>query len=97
LIIESGFADLIPLLKLLGINTAAAGVTEDKAFMHAEKIKRCKMPTLIIHAEKDHIIPYADGKLLFENSGSKIKSCLPFQGRTTIQSFHMEWMNIWKL
>jgi alpha-beta hydrolase superfamily lysophospholipase len=92
LIIESGFADLIPLLNLLGINTAAAGITEDKAFMHTEKISKCKIPTLIIHAEKDHIIPYDDGRSLFINSGAKNKKMLtiPHANHNTIFAYGME-------
>jgi hypothetical protein len=92
LIIESGFAELIPLLNLLGINAAAAGITEDKAFMHTEKIKKCKMPTLIIHAEKDHIIPYRDGKSLYENSGSKNKKMIniPRANHNTIFAYGMD-------
>ncbi len=92
MIIESGFADVIPLLNLLGINTASAGISEDKAFMHTEKIKKCKMPTLIIHAERDHIIPYDDGKSLFINSGSKNKKMLtiPQANHNTIFAYGME-------
>ncbi len=31
-----------------------------------DKISRFQKPTLIIHAERDHIIPFSDGEALFE-------------------------------
>ncbi len=65
LIIESGFAYALPLLKLLGINTDALGLKED-GFSNSEKIKNFKKPTLVIHAEFDHIIPFTDGQALYE-------------------------------
>jgi fermentation-respiration switch protein FrsA (DUF1100 family) len=92
LIIESGFANIIPLLKLLGINTDAISLKEDKAFMHSKKITTCLMPTLIIHAEKDHIIPYSDGKILYEKSASKNKKMLtiPRADHNTIFMYGMD-------
>jgi fermentation-respiration switch protein FrsA (DUF1100 family) len=38
------------------------------------------MPTLIIHAEFDHIIPFAEGKDLYEASGAKEKKFLEIPG-----------------
>jgi len=92
LIIESGFANLIPLLNLLGINSAALGITEDKAFKHKDKIAKCLMATLVIHAEKDHIIPYNDGKILFENSKAQNKKMLtiPQANHNTIFMYGMD-------
>ncbi|TAL37899.1 MAG: alpha/beta hydrolase [Spirochaetes bacterium] len=73
LIIESGFANAVPLLRLLGVNTQALGIRNDPVFRNAEKIKGYPGPTLIIHAERDHIIPYADGVELFQASPSPDK------------------------
>ena len=73
LIIESGFAFSGPLLELLGVDLKKIDFSEDKAFSNLEKIRRYKGPTLIIHAEYDHIIPYADGLALFNASPAQDK------------------------
>jgi pimeloyl-ACP methyl ester carboxylesterase len=64
LIVESGFARSAPLLQLLGVNTAEIEFKEDMGFQNAEKIRTFHKPTLIIHAENDHIIPFSEGSLL---------------------------------
>jgi fermentation-respiration switch protein FrsA (DUF1100 family) len=76
LIIESGFAYERPLLKLLGINLESIDINEKEGFRHIEKIKKVDIPTLIIHAEKDHIIPFSDGQALFGACGSAQKNFL---------------------
>lgn len=76
LIIESGFAYALPLLRLLGVGTADLGITEELGFNNLAKIGRYRGPLLVIHAEKDHIIPFTDGKALFESSPSSRKEFL---------------------
>jgi fermentation-respiration switch protein FrsA (DUF1100 family) len=66
LIIESGFAYARPLLQLLGIDMKAMGVTEEEGFRNADKIRTFPKPTLVIHAEYDHIIPFSDGQALYD-------------------------------
>ena len=73
LIIESGFAMTVPLLGYLGIDAGAYGIGEEKGFRNAEKISTYHGPTLIIHAEKDHIIPLNQGETLYAFSGSNDK------------------------
>ena len=76
LIIESGFAYTMPLLAVLGVNSAALSYEERKGFGNLEKIKRYSGPTLIIHAELDHIIPFSDGQALYNASPSGEKFLL---------------------
>ncbi len=76
LIIESGFALATPLLRLLGVDLAGIGFDEDKGFGNLAKIRRYKGPTLIIHAQHDHIIPFSDGQALHDASGSVKKRLL---------------------
>jgi fermentation-respiration switch protein FrsA (DUF1100 family) len=76
LIIESGFALATPLLRLLGVDVARIGFNEDKGFGNLDKIRRYKGPTLIIHAQHDHIIPFSDGQSLHDASGSAKKRLL---------------------
>jgi alpha-beta hydrolase superfamily lysophospholipase len=76
LIVESGFALAGPLLQLLGVDLQAIGFEEKACFGNVDKIKAYPGPTLIIHAEHDQIIPFADGAALFEASGSRDKKLL---------------------
>lgn len=80
LIIESGFAHTSPLLEVLGISPASIGFKEEQGFRHIEKIARWKNPTLIIHAEYDHIIPFTDGEALFNACGSEKKTLIKIPG-----------------
>ena len=80
LIVESGFAYAGPLLQLLGINTTAMGFEEAKGFRNIDKIASFKKPTLIIHAEHDHIIPFSDGQALFDACSAPHKSLLKIPG-----------------
>ena len=80
LIIESGFSFVIPLLRLLGINVKHLNLSEEGGFENFAKIKHFSKPTLIIHAEHDHIIPCSEGKTLFENAADKAKEFLMIPG-----------------
>ncbi len=80
LIIESGFAYAGPLLRLLGINTELIGLSEDKGFQNIDKIRNFDKPALIIHAEYDHIISFAEGQLLFDACPSRDKTFLKIPG-----------------
>ncbi|MGO9578982.1 MAG: alpha/beta hydrolase [Desulfobaccales bacterium] len=76
LILESGFAYAGPLLQLLGVNMAAIGFQEKAGFRNIDKIRAYAGPTLVIHAEHDHIIPLSDGQALFDASAAPDKTLL---------------------
>lgn len=76
LIIESGFAYIMPLIRLLGIIGNYSGVSEEEGPENYEKIKAFTKPTLIIHAEYDHIIPFSEGETLYKNSTADSKKLL---------------------
>jgi uncharacterized protein len=76
LIVESGFAYAGPLLTLIGVNVAALGFVEEKGFRQVDKIGQWTKPLLIIHAERDHIIPFAEGQALYEACPSPQKTLL---------------------
>lgn len=76
LIIESGFAFAKPLLRLMGVNVDAIGFMEDKGFCNVDKIIGFCKPLLIIHAEYDYVIPFSDGRVLFEKCASSQKKLL---------------------
>jgi fermentation-respiration switch protein FrsA (DUF1100 family) len=75
LIIESGFAYTIPLLRRLGIDTDALGV-EEEVFGNLDKIRGMDKPLLVIHAEYDHIIPFSEGEALYEACPASHKTLL---------------------
>ena len=77
LIIESGFADEGPLFNLIGTTAQLAGFKKEDGFQNGEKIKNYAGPLLIIHAEQDHIVPFAQGELLYNSCPSKDKKFLP--------------------
>jgi len=80
LIVESGFARISPLLKKLGIDPGRIGFKEGQGNENIDKIKTVVKPCLVIHAEFDHIIPFSEGKALFEACGSSNKTLLEIKG-----------------
>ena len=80
LIIESGFALAEPLLTLLGVDLRSLNFDESKGFRNSDKVKRFHKPTLIIHAEFDHIIPYSEALQLYKASPSPDKTLLKIPG-----------------
>lgn len=96
LILESAFAFTLPLLRLLGVDVDRLQLAEDVAFNNLEKIRSYTGPTLVIHAERDHIIPFSDGKALYEASPAPEKMLLriPRANHNDIfQHGMMEYMN----
>jgi len=79
LVVESGFARVEPLLALLGVNIKALN-QKGAGFNHLQKIKKFTKPTMVIHAEYDHIIPFTEGQALFAAAGSPDKSFLKIPG-----------------
>ena len=80
LIVESGFAYSKPLLRLLGVDMDALGLEEEDGFRNRDKIKSFEKPTLVIHAEKDHIIPLPEGQTLYDACPAPDKRLLIIPG-----------------
>ncbi len=80
LILESGFAWTEPLLRILGIDPDAIGFKEESGFRNIDKIQTFDKPVLIIHAEQDHIIPFADGQALYDACSVSDKTLLEIPG-----------------
>ncbi len=76
LIIDSGFAYLLPLLRLIGVSLSRMDITEEDGCRNIEKIRTFEKPTLIIHAQFDHIIPFTDGEALYGACVSRNKRFL---------------------
>ena len=78
LIIESGFARILPLFRLLGIEDA--DLQEVNGPRNVDKIKQIIQPTLIIHGQYDGIIPFDQGQELYDAAGTEKKILLEIPG-----------------
>ena len=86
LIIESGFATTLPLLLTMGVDVHGLGITEDDGFQNVRKISSITKPTLIIHGQRDEIIPVYSAALLQAESPARSKELqiVPGAGHNTI-------------
>jgi len=86
LIVESGFARIVPLLELIGVPAERLGITEEHGPRSEAKMASIALPTLIMHAEEDEIIPIRDADLLFAASADPAKVLLrvPHAGHNDI-------------
>jgi pimeloyl-ACP methyl ester carboxylesterase len=57
LIIESGFADTLPLAETLGADLTKTDITEEQTFNNGGKIKNVTKPTFLLHGQLDILIP----------------------------------------
>ena len=87
LIIESGFARMVPLLELIGIPARELNITEEDGPENQKKMSEITMPTLVLHAEQDTIISIADGELLYKanKDPEKVFIRVPNAGHNDIQ------------
>jgi alpha-beta hydrolase superfamily lysophospholipase len=86
LVLESGFADTLPLLVTLGVDTHRFGLTEADGFHNLEHAGRFTKPTLIIHGGSDTLIPSAQAQRLYAASSAQDKRLLliPGAGHNTL-------------
>ncbi len=94
LIIESGFAFAAALLSLLGVDLQRIGFKEENGFVNLDNIRCYAGPTLIIHAEYDHIIPFSEGQALYDASPSTTKQLLKIPGANH-NDIHMRGFNVY--
>jgi len=73
LIIESGFAETLPLACALGLELSRHPLTEEECFNNMAKIARITKPTFILHGARDEIIPAAEAEKLQACCGAKSK------------------------
>ena len=98
-IIESGFAYSETLLNLLGLTLKSLGLSEENGFRNIDKIRTFGKPTLIIHAEFDHILPFSEGQALYAASPARDKVLLKIPGADHNDIFPGDFQNIpgrWK-
>lgn len=73
LIIESGFADTLPLAQSLGLNLNNFAIEEEECFNNSAKIALVTKPTFILHGARDELIPAAEAEKLQSFCGAKSK------------------------
>lgn len=73
LIIDSGFAETVPLARTLGLDPDKLGITEEKTFNNSFKISTVTKPTFILHGREDQLIPLAHAERLMAASGARSK------------------------
>jgi pimeloyl-ACP methyl ester carboxylesterase len=79
-IIESGFAYTFPLIERIGFLQVNDAFEYKDGFGNLEKIARLRRPTLIIHGERDWIIPFGDAEALYEASPAATKQLVAIPG-----------------
>jgi hypothetical protein len=72
LIVESGFASTVRLMTRLGFTKDFLGI-QDFGFPNLSRIRTVTLPTLIIHAECDSLIPLEEGRDLFASVPAREK------------------------
>ena len=80
LILESGFAYSFPLIERIGFLQLPDAYEERDGFGNLAKIDRIALPTLIIHGERDWIIPIGDARALYETSPAPAKKLVKIPG-----------------
>ncbi|MDW7773114.1 MAG: alpha/beta hydrolase [Desulfobulbaceae bacterium] len=73
LIIESGFAETMPLMQTLGIDLTAMGIAEGNCFNNLEKIRAITKPIYILHGQRDSLIPLRHAQQLHAAAGARTK------------------------
>ncbi|MCI5124994.1 MAG: alpha/beta fold hydrolase [Candidatus Electrothrix sp. AR5] len=73
LIIESGFAETLPLAETLGADMSAMDITEEQTFNNKGKIKDVTKPTFLLHGQLDILIPLWQAEKLHADSGARVK------------------------
>jgi pimeloyl-ACP methyl ester carboxylesterase len=72
-VLESGYADPVPLVERRGLKIDKTTPEEDAVFNNSEKIRSLSCPLLIMHGADDFLIGPHEAKLNYDNAGSKMK------------------------
>ena len=89
LILDSAFAHTGPLLRRLGVPVDV--FAEAQGLRQLDKIRTFAKPTLILHAEHDHLIPFSDGRALYDASPARDKRLVQIRGADHNTIFAVGW------
>jgi alpha-beta hydrolase superfamily lysophospholipase len=79
-VIESGYADPIPLVQRRGLNITKISLEENSLFNNSTKIRLITCPILLMHGELDSLISADEAKLNYENVASNDKKLAILKG-----------------
>ena len=79
-IIESGFGTELPLMRILGITSSNIEYTPKDGFENLRKLISYAKPILIIHADRDDIIPIDEARIMYKEVGSEKKELWVIEG-----------------
>tara|TARA_B100002052_G_scaffold79082_3_gene72128 strand:- start:4890 stop:5645 length:756 start_codon:yes stop_codon:yes gene_type:complete len=79
-IIESGFGTELPLMNMFGIQASDIGYKPEDGFENLRKLISYSKPILIIHADRDDIIPIDEAKEMYNKVGSNKKDLWIIEG-----------------
>ncbi len=87
-VVESGYADPIPLVERRGLKISSTTPEEDRTFNNSKKISRLSCPLLIMHGSEDVLIYPAEAELNHREAGSADKTLkiLPGVGHNDIMA-----------
>lgn len=80
LIIESGFAQILPLLEFLGVDTSILAVDPSAGDDNEDKMARVDAPTLVLHAAHDDILPPWNAQHNYDRAASTRKRLVMIPG-----------------
>jgi len=72
-VIESGYADPVPLVERRGLKIDKTTAEEDALFNNSLKIRKIPCPLLIMHGDEDFLISPREAELNYREAGSKVK------------------------
>jgi len=94
-IFESGFASLFNMMtNLFGVRIPDLTPDSLKEYSNDTKVKKFKVPTLLIHGTTDGIIPFSESQLLYQNLPNNVEKKLILineAGHNNILSFKQEY------
>ncbi|NIR50250.1 MAG: alpha/beta hydrolase [candidate division Zixibacteria bacterium] len=79
-VIESGYADPIPLVERRGLRIDKTTPEEDALFNNSQKIKKVTCPLLIMHGGDDMLIVPQEAELNYQQAGSRDKALQILEG-----------------
>ncbi len=94
-IFESGFASIFNMMNdVFGVRSPALTPDSVKEYSNDTRVKKFKVPTLLIHGTSDGIIPYSESQLLYQdlpNSVEKKLILIDKAGHNNILSFKQDY------